>query len=190
MRTTLVRLLAGSALLATAACDGNSSGSNRLSPGDVRGVYAICTLRFVPSQSVLPAADLLKTVMDTTPPSIRPKPSIAFDPSTAAFDLIYTRRESGVLRQLGGPSELRTSTVGPRFYSGDAPSEIPSELLLPQQLILNFQSGGRKRLTGSSELVYNVRLADYARAAGISESSLQERITGSMEATFQENSCS
>lgn len=189
MRTTAVRLLAAATLFATAACDGDGSGSNRLAPGDVNGVYAICKLRFVPSQTVLPAADLLRTVMDTTPPSIRPRPSIAFNPQTAAYDLIYTRRETGVLRQLGGSTELRSGAVAPRFYNGDTPADIPSELLLPQQLVLQFQSGPR-RMTVSSSLAYTVRRSDYARAAGISENSLQDRITGTMEASFQENSCS
>lgn len=187
MRTTAVRLLA-LATLFTAACDGNSSGSSRLSPDEVDGVYAICRLRFVPDQTVLPTADLLRTVMDTTPPSIRPRPSIAFDPRDGSYDLIYTRRGDSELRQLGGNSDLRSSTVAPRFYSGDTPPAIPSELLLPAQLRLDFQESPR-RLSATSTLSYSVRRADYARAANISEASLQERISGRMEASFQENAC-
>jgi hypothetical protein len=187
MRTTAVRLLALTTLFA-AACDGDGSGSSRLFPDDVDGVYAICKLRFVPDQSVLPTADLLRTVMDTTPPSIRPRPSIAFDPRDASYDLIYTRRGDAELRQLRGSSELRSSSVTPRFFSGDTPPSIPSELLLPAQLRMEFQESPRK-MTVTSTLSYNVRRADYARAAGISENSLQERISGRMEAVFQENAC-
>ncbi|HEV3049151.1 MAG TPA: hypothetical protein VGX50_02540, partial [Longimicrobium sp.] len=77
------------ALTLLAACDGGGgTGSDPLDPAEVAGVYNVCTLRFQPGNPAFPVADLLKTVVDTTPPAGRPEATIALT-AGGAYDLAY-----------------------------------------------------------------------------------------------------
>jgi hypothetical protein len=183
MRRTLV--LSTFALLA--ACDGNGggTGSDPLRPDEVAGVYTLCTLRFAPSQTALPVADLLTTVVDTTPPAGRPDATIALA-ANATYDLAYTAAQSSFLEQLRGSIGYREDAITLSVPVEDQ----AAALLLPRNLLLSYNAG-TKRLSGdASGFPYPVARADYARAAGISEEGLQNQINGSLTVMFQENGCS
>ena len=177
------------AVMALPACDGgNGFNPNRLTPDDVAAVYNVCELRFVPSQTVLPAADLRTAVMNPAPPAPRQAPSLAV--GGFQYDLVYTRKSDNFLQQLRGAVAYGSNEIELRFFSGDTPTGAAAELLLPDELTLAFQAAPR-RLTssGAGNLNYSVRRADYARAAGISEQNLSERIEGQLSARFQEGAC-
>ena len=99
MRRTLVLL---PALTLLAACDGGGgTGADSLDPAEVAGVYKLCTLRFQPGNPAFPVADLLTTVVDTTPPPGRPRPTIALA-TNGAYDLAYTEAGTAFLEQVRG----------------------------------------------------------------------------------------
>jgi hypothetical protein len=173
-------------LLLLAACGGDSSFVDRLTPQEVAGTYDVCRLRFRPENVAFPAADLLHTVMDTTPAAGRPDPTIALSAGLAEYDLVYTRQSDGFLQQLRGSTTLGSATVTPRFYQDEA-GAVAAEALLPATLRLNFHDTPR-RLTDTTSL-YSVRRADYARAAGIAETGLQDRVSGRLEASLQVGGC-
>ena len=175
------------ALAALAACDGDGTGSQGLTPGQVQGVYSVCTLRFTPTQTAFPAANLLATVVNTTPPAPKQPPSLTLSGQANAYQLIYTRRSDNFLQQLNGSVDLRQSEVVADFPD-EGDSEVVRELLLPAALAFTFADGPR-RLTAAGSLTYSVRRSDYARAAGISEEGLQERISGHLDATFTTDAC-
>jgi hypothetical protein len=177
------------ALLLLAACDGgNSFDPDRLTSNQVDGLYEICDLRFVPVNAILPTADVRQGVMNLNPPATRPRPSLSL--SNRSFDLTYTRKSDNFLQQLRGTYDLGTSDVVLRIYSGEAPTALAAELLLPPSVPLTF-AGSPKRLTaGGNGFVYTVRRADYARAAGVQENGLQERIEGRLSATLAAPACS
>jgi hypothetical protein len=173
-------------LLLLAACGGDSSFVNRLTPAQVAGTYSVCLLRFHPQNNALPLADLLTSVMDSTPPAGRPQPTVALSSTTAQYDLVYTRARDGFLQQLRGTTSLGGSSVTVRFY-GDEAGAVAAEALLPASVSLEFRDSPR-RLTDTTSL-YTVRRADYAAAAGIPETDLQDRVTGSLEAALQVGAC-
>jgi len=178
-------LALGAALLA--ACDGGGgTGGTRLNPADVAGVYVVCDLSFTPSNAILPAAQLLRTVVDTTPPNGRPEPTLAVA-QNGTYDLVYTRQSDNFLQQLRG-----SVSYGQEAVSLDLPNGvIPAELLLPRTLTLRFSAAGGQRLTAAAgdNFTYPVARADYARAAGVSEEGLQNTINGSLRATLATGAC-
>ena len=184
----LPRLAAPALLALLAACDGGGgSGADRLSPSEVQGVYQVCALRFAPEQPALPTADLLQTVVHTSPPAGKPIPTLTLSPS-GQFELVYTRRSDAFLQQVRGDVGYRSSAVLIGFPDQDA-SAIVRETLLPgSNLVLEFDASPR-RLSTAGTSFYSVRRADYARAAGIPETGLQERITGMLTATFSVSGC-
>jgi hypothetical protein len=111
---------AAALLVLLAACDGGSSFVDRLTPQEVAGTYNVCRLRFRPENTAFPVADLLTSVMDSTPPSGRPDPTLALSSSSRQYDLVYTRSDDGFLQQLRGSTEMGASTVTPRFYQDQA----------------------------------------------------------------------
>ena len=176
------------ALLVLAACGGgNGFTVDRLTPSEVAGTYNLCLLRFRPENGAFPVADLLASVMDTTPPPNRPEPSMALSGSAQTYDLVYTRQSDSFLRQLQGTTGLGEETVSVRFFSEEA-TGVAAEALLPSSVEFSFRSSPH-RLTDTTGF-YTVRRADYAAAAGISESGLQDRVNGRLEAALTVGSCS
>ncbi|MBB4636149.1 hypothetical protein [Longimicrobium terrae] len=180
----------GAALLAAAllaACDGGGgTGGSRLSPAEVAGVYQVCDLAFTPSNAILPAAELLRTVVDTTPSAGRPEPTLALA-LNGGYDLVYTRQSDNFLQQLRGSVSYGQDVIGLELSSG----AIPAELLLPRVLSLRFSSTGGQRLTAGAgdNFPYAVSRADYARAAGVSEEGLQNTINGSLRISLSTGGC-
>jgi hypothetical protein len=173
------------ALALLAACDGGGgSGSDRLRPEEVAGVYNLCTLRFQPSNGALPAADLLVSVVDTTPPAGRPEATIALAAS-GIYDLAYTSAQTSFIEQVRGSISYRENGV-----SLSVPTQQQATaLLLPRPVILNFNAG-QGRLSGdASGFAHAVARGDYARAAGISEEGLQNTINGTTTVMFSAGAC-
>jgi len=177
------------ALLVLAACDGgNSFDPDRLTADQVDGLYEICDLRFVPTQAAFPTADLRQGVMNLNPPATRPRPSLSL--SNGSFDLTYTRKSDNFLQQLRATYSLAPEDVVLRVYTGETPSALAAELLLPQSVPLRFADSPRRLTAGGNGFVYTVRRADYARAAGITENGLSERIEGRLVASLASPACS
>jgi hypothetical protein len=170
-----------------AACGDGGTNASRLTPQDVQGVYNVCSLRFQPSQTALPAADLLQTVINPTPPAPKQPPSLTLSGSAAQYQLLYTRRSDNFLQDLRGSVSFGGTAVFADVPDESA-SEIRRELLLPGQLMLSF-TASPKSLTAVASIQYSVRRSDYAHAAGISEEGLQERINGGMTGTFSTGAC-
>ena len=184
MRYPALPALAALALLA--ACDGDGgTGSDNLQPGDVAGVYNLCSLRFNPANTALPPADLLQTVVDTTPPAGRPEATVSLS-SNATYDLVYTRQSDAFLQQLRGSISYGRTTVSLSVPSGNA---IGAELLLPRPIPLAFSDGPTRQLTGQTPYAYAVAREDYARAAGIPQTDLSPTITGSLAASLSSGPC-
>lgn len=183
MRSTLVIL---PALALLAACDGGGgTRSDPLTPQEVAGVYELCTLRFQPSNGALPAANLLTSVIDTTPPAGRPEPTIALA-GNATYDLAYTDQQSQFLEQIRGSIGYREDQITLSFPTNDPNA---AALLMPRSLLLNYDAG-TKRLSGdASGFPYPVTRADYAAAAGISQEGLQNSINGTVSITFALDGC-
>ena len=182
MRRNLV-LLPALALLA--ACDGDGgSGSDRLRPEEVAGVYNLCTLRFQPTNAALPAADLLVAVVDTTPPAGRPEATIALA-ANGTYDLAYTSAQTAFIEQVRGPIDYRQNAVSLSIPA----QQQATALLLPRPVVLTFNAG-QGRLSGdASGFAHPVARADYARAAGISEEGLQNTINGTTTVVFAAGAC-
>ena len=183
----LARTLALCAAAALPACGDGGTNPQRLTPGQVQGVYSVCSLRFTPTQTAFPVADLLATVVNPTPPAPKQPPSLTLSGQTNAYQLIYTRRSDNFLQQLTGGVNLLQSQVAVDFPD-ESQSEVVRELLLPGTLIFSF-ADNPKRLTSAGSITYSVQRGDYARAAGISETGLAERISGQLDATFTTGAC-
>ena len=188
MRLFLTRTAALGALTLLAACgDGGGTTPTRLTAAQVAGMYLVCELRFSPANTILPTADLLTAVADTTPPAGRPEVTLALS-QDGKFDLVYTRGADAFLQQARGDVGYGAQHVS---ISVPTNSAITSELLLPRPLNLRFTGTGGNRLTAevSDNLQYPVNRADYARAAGVSEEGLQPTINGRLTATLAVNGC-
>lgn len=177
-------LLPAIALLA--ACDGDGgTGSDTLTPEEVAGVYELCTLRFQPSNTALPAADLLTSVVDTTPPAGRPQATIALA-ANGTYDLAYTSQQTAFLEQIRGTIGYRDDQITLSFPSGN---ENAAALLMPRTLLLNYNAAQRTLTGDASGFPYPVARADYANAAGISQEGLQNSINGTATVVFALNGC-
>ncbi|HEX6746230.1 MAG TPA: hypothetical protein VF092_02865 [Longimicrobium sp.] len=181
---------AAAAALALAACASTGVGDeNRLTPAEVQGVYRFCTLRFTPVQTAIPAADLLTSVIDTTSGPGRVGASLTLSGAAPQFEMVYAARTSGTLRQVRGDVEFGEHSVF-LFLTSQSPTIIQQEALLPPaHLDLVFDAPARRLTAGDEVSSYFVRRSDYARAAGISEEGLQDRIQGHVTATFSEGPC-
>lgn len=176
-------LLPAFALLA--ACNGDGgSGSDRLRPEEVAGVYNLCTLRFQPANAALPAADLLVTVVDTTPPAGRPEATIALA-ANGTYDMVYTAQQTAFIEQVRGSIGYREDAVTLSIPT----QQQATALLLPRPVLLSFNAG-QGRLSGDASGVgHAVARYDYARAAGISEEGLQGTINGTTTVAFSAGAC-
>jgi len=177
-------VVAAAALLAACDDDGGS-GPDRLAPDDVAGVYNLCSMRFTPTNTILPQADLLATVVDTTPPAGRPEATISL--SNNVYDLVYTRQSDAFLRQMQGSVSYGTTTI---TLNATAENLIVRELLLPRPFTLSFMDGAERSLATQTQFTYAVDREDYARATGSSESGLAARIDGALSVTFSSAPCS
>lgn len=177
--------LLAAALPLAAACDDGGSGPDRLTAGEVSGVYNLCVLRFTPTNSILPTADLMTAVVDTTPPAGRPEATVSL--ANGVYDLVYTRAGDAFLRQMQGSLNYGSSTV---TLNTPEQSAITSELLLARPLTLTFQSGTSRTLTAQSEFPYSVARADYARAINSNGEGLAQTIAGTMTITLSSAACS
>jgi hypothetical protein len=176
--------LLAAALPLFAACDGGGSGPDRLDPSEVAGVYNLCSVRFTPSNSILPVADLMQTVVDTTPPAGRPEATVSV--ATGVFDLVYTHQGDAFLRQLQG-----SVSYGSTAITLNLPDQhvVTQELLLPTPLTLTFVGGASPSLAAQTSFSYSVARADYARATGSSESGLAATIAGALSITLSAAPC-
>jgi hypothetical protein len=177
--------LLAAALPLAAACDDGGSGPDRLTAAEVSGVYNLCVLRFTPTNNILPVANLMTAVVDTTPPAGRPEATVSL--ANGAYDLVYTRAGDSFLRQLQGSVNYGRNSV---TLSTPEQSSITSELLLPRPLTLTFQSGTSRTLTAQSEFAYSVARDDYARAIGSNGEGLAQSISGTMTITLSTAPCS
>jgi hypothetical protein len=181
----------GCVLLAvTAGCSGTGSVDfDRLSAAEVQGVYLICALRFTPVQGALPSVDVLARVVDAAPPPPSPGASLTLSGIAPEFDLVYTRRGSGSLRQVQGDVEFGENSVF-LYLTSRSPTIIQQEALLPPNHLDLVYDGRTLQLTAGDEVsAYYVRRSDYTLAAGISEEGLQDRILGHVQARFARGSC-
>jgi hypothetical protein len=189
---TLSRLSTFAAAVgALAACDGDNGFTvDNLTPAEVAGVYSVCSLTFTPTQTALPAANLLQSVVQPAPPAGKPAPTLTLSPTTAQFELVYTRRGDNFLQQLRGTVEYGESSVFLYAGSSETGSAIAQELLLPpSHLDLRFATAPKRLSAGAEVSQYSVRRIDYARAAGITEEGLADRIFGHLSASFAEGGC-
>jgi hypothetical protein len=185
----ILRGLAVAALAPAAACGYDAAAPDPLAPADVQGTYLLCELRFTPSQRALPIADVLASVMDVHPPSPLPPPSITLSAAAPEFELVYTRRVDGALQRLRGDVEFGGRSVF-LYPNSQAPTLIPFEALLPQgHLDLVFHAATGRLTAGDEVSAYSVRRHDYAAAAGMDESGLQDRIFGHVTATLARDGC-
>lgn len=180
-------LTATAALVLLAACDGGGggTGSDNLQPGEVAGVYNLCTLRFDPANAALPEADLLQSVVDSTPPAGRPEATVSLS-TNGTYDLVYTRQSDAFLQQLRGTISYGRTTLTLSVPQGNG---IAAELLLPRPMTLTFTDGPTRALTGQTAFPYSVARQDYARAAGVSETDLSSSISGSQVMTLSSGPC-
>ena len=188
-QSLLARVFPLAALAVAAACDGDG-GTNprpRLTPADIQGVYKVCSLRFTPIQTALPPANLLQFVVHPSPPAPKQAPSLTLSGQTPTYQLLYTRRSDNFTQDLRGNVALGVDEII-LSIPDEASNEVRRELLLPGQMLLHFSRTPRQ-LTSVGEVGYNVRRADYARAAGITEEGLQERINGSLTGVFAADAC-
>ncbi|HEU0302012.1 MAG TPA: hypothetical protein VFR37_21330 [Longimicrobium sp.] len=175
------------ALALLAACDGDGgSGSDRLTPEEVAGVYNLCTLSFHPSNAALPRADLLTSVVDTTPPAGRPEATVALA-ANGTYDLVYTAQATAFLEQVRGSIDYREDEIVLNIPSSD---DNAAALLLPGRTLLLAWDAGAHRLTGDAAgFPFAVERGYYAAAAGISEDGLQSTINGQLAISLAQGGC-
>lgn len=172
--------------LLAAACDEGGSGPDRLAPGDVAGVYNLCELRFTPTNAILPAADLMQAVVDTTPPAGRPEATVSVAAS-GVYDLVYTRQSDAFLRQMQGSVSYGATTV---TLNLPGTSAVADELLLPRPLTLTLVDGPNRQLASQTQFSYTVTREDYARARNASPAGLAPTIAGNASIVLSTAPCS
>jgi hypothetical protein len=183
--TLLLRAAMVAALpLMAAACNDGGSGPDRLSAAEVAGVYNLCVLRFAPTNNILPVADLMTAVVDTTPPAGRPEATVSV--ANGVYDLVYTRTGDAFLRQLQGSVTYGSTSI---TLQTPAESDITAELLLARPLTLTFISGTTRGLAAQTSFSYTVARDDYARAIGSNGQGLAQTIAGTMTLSLSTGSC-
>lgn len=175
------------AIALLAACEGDGgSGPDRLTAGEVAGVYNLCGLSFHPTNAALPRADVLVRVVDTSPPAGRPAPTVALA-ENGTYDLVYTAQATSFLEQIRGSVTYRDDAIVLNIPSGN---DKAAALLLPARTLLLSWNAGSRRLSGDAAgAPFTVARANYAAAAGISEDGLQSVINGSLSVSLAEGAC-
>lgn len=179
-------VLAAALPLLAAACDDGGSGPDRLTPDQVAGVYNLCELRFTPTNSILPAADLMAAVVDTTPPAGRPEATVSVA-ANGVYDLVYTRQSDAFLRQMQGSLTYGATTV---TLNTPATNTVADELLLPRPLTLTLVEGASRSLVAQTQFSYSVTREDYARARNASPAGLAPTIEGNASIVLSSAPCS
>lgn len=185
LSTLLLRTGLFAAALPLAACDDGGSGPDRLTPAEVAGVYNLCELRFAPTNNVLPVANLMTSVVDTTPPAGRPEATVSI--ANGVYDLVYTRASDSFLRQLQGSVSYGTTSVTLNTPEENA---VVKELLVPTPVTLTFAAGNPRILAAQTAFTYSVTREDYARAIGSSGQGLAATITGTAVIGMSTGPCS
>jgi hypothetical protein len=176
------------AVLAGCSAD-YGTGDTLLTPADVQGVYRICSLRFTPVQTAIPAVDLLARVIDASPTPPAQGASLTLSGAAPQFEMVYTHRGDDLLRQVRGDVEFGSGSVF-LYLTSQSPTIIQQEALLPpNHLDLVFHASPRRLTAGDEVSAYFVRRSDYTHAAGISEEGLADRIQGHVTATFSADGC-
>lgn len=181
----LLRAALFAAVLPLAACNDGGSGPDRLAPADVAGVYNLCQLRFAPTNNILPVADLMVAVIDTTPPAGRPEATLSV--ANGVYDLVYTRTSDAFLRQMQGAVSYGATAI---TLAMNPESEIAAELLLARPMTLTFVPGTNRVLAAQTAFTYSVDRENYARAIGSTGQGLAATITGSMTIGLSTGACS
>ena len=187
MRDRAPSLRAGflaAALPLLAACGSDGSGPDRLAADEVAGVYNLCVLRFTPSNNILPVADLMATVVDTTPPPGRAEATVSL--ANGVYDLVYTRTGNAFMQQMRGSISYGATTV---TLNTPSSSLVAQELLLVRPLTLAFQAGTSRTLSMQSSSPYSVARNDYASAIGSNGDGLAQSITGTLSISFSTAPC-
>jgi hypothetical protein len=174
--------------VALAACGGSSTTLPRaLTPADVGGVYAACTLAFQPTG--LAVVDLLAAATEPSPNPPLPPPNLKISAQIRDFELEYTPRGDVLPRRFTGSYQLGTSSVTLQFAA--TPGQLGSALLLTPTVQLEYQPSTERLVVSTAR--YTVAREDYGRLAGLSEEqmrNLQERIEGTLTGHFARGSCS
>jgi hypothetical protein len=174
--------------LVLAAC-GGSGGTNPqlLTPGEVGGVYSVCSLAFQPTG--LQAVDLLATVTEPNPAQPLPAPNLKLSTQVRDFELEYTPLGDVLPRRFTGSYVLGSSTVTLQFAASEV--AVNSAILLTQSVHLDVEPGASGLVIATPR--YTVPRQDYGRLAGLTEEqmrNLQERIEGTLVGNFTRGSCS
>jgi hypothetical protein len=186
----MYRIFRSAALLTTlavTACgDAVSVGPVVLTPDDVGGVYAACSLEFRPIG--LAAVNLLVAATEPNPAPPLPGPNLKLSRQVRSFELEYTPRGDVLPVRLTGNYVLGASTVRLDFTA--TPSALESALLLTNSVPLSF-SPEPAELTIESPR-YTVARQEYGRLAGLSQDemrNLQDRIEGTLTGRFARGTC-
>ncbi|CAN5375548.1 hypothetical protein BH23GEM4_BH23GEM4_06980 [soil metagenome] len=160
------------------ACGDDSTGPNRLTPEDVSGSYAVCSLSFDPAGSLAPV-DVRAQVIETGSGSL-------ILTNQSSTQLTYRAKGDLLVRFLDGSFSLGRGDVTLTF-SGQA--DRKAALLLPADGVLTLDFDALSRTLSTSSLTYSVARADYERVSGTSEPNLAANITGTLTASFTAGGC-
>lgn len=165
--------------LGTAACEDDPNRPDSVTPEEVAGIYAVCSLTFQPDNEILAEVDILSAGFETENPDVR-LPEVQAD-ANGDFQILFTPKGQFVQRTLIGRFTTAANRVSVGFTGGTASA---ASYLIPSPLELAFQATP-KSLTNAATVQYEVGRADYARLANASESGLAERIPGRLMVVFQ-----
>jgi hypothetical protein len=173
--------------LVLSACGGSGSTTPRvLTPADVGGVYAICSLSFQPTG--LQGVDLLAAATEPNPSPPLPAPNLKVSTQVRDFEFEYTPRGDVLPRRFTGSYQLGATTMTLQFAANV--TALNSAMLLNNTVTLDRDAAGRFVIATPR---YTVPRQDYGRLAGLSEEqmrNLQERIEGTLVGHFARGACS
>lgn len=185
MHASLRGWLAPLLLLPLAACgDDDGSGPDRLTAGEVAGVYSVCQLTFVPEGGLASVA-IPQVAFESQASGVQP-PALRVDP-LQEIQLVYTPKGGFVSQDLRGTFQL-SGADGVTLRFDDRGTVRRGTLLLPERTTLRY-TGTPQALVSTGGETYTVPRADYARLSGQSETNLAEQIRGSLTASFRAGGC-
>jgi hypothetical protein len=168
--------------LVVTGCGRNPNRPANLTSEQVSGVYELCSLVFVPGNTLFPAVDVRATVTDTAPdPRFFPVPHIQLTRTVQQYQLEYVRQGESLRMFVQGRYSLGPNTVTLAFPSADT---VAAALLLPNPVTMRFDLAARTLAIGAEQLQHDVPRARYAALAGVSEDGLGTYIRGSLSGRF------